>query len=174
MIDFLPTEDAPGSRAGSTRSTPRSGAQTEPIFSTFRQGISSWLTQKTKAVMNRDMQSNELIVSGIHLELTPSLKKFVQEKADRLFRHEERIDRVRVELACDPKQDVANRFVAKGHISIHGPDMNASVSSDECHKAVSLLVDKLDRMLRRRSRWQKVQRKDTHPVEINAELPKAS
>ena len=38
--------------------------------------------------------NHELIVSGIHLELTPSLKTFVREKAERLFRHEERIVRV--------------------------------------------------------------------------------
>ena len=115
----------------------------------------------------------ELIVSGIHLELTPSLKTFVAEKTDRLFRHEERIVRMRVELECDPKQDVATRFKAKGHILIHGADMNAIVEDDECHKAVSLLVDKLDRMLRRRSRWHKVKRKHPHAVELGVALPKA-
>jgi putative sigma-54 modulation protein len=108
--------------------------------------------------MNRS-NHRELIVSGIHFELTPSLKTYVQEKADRLFRHEEKIVRMRVELECDPKEEVATRFKAKGHILIHGPDLNAVVESDECHKAVALLVDKLDRMLRRRARWQKVRRR---------------
>jgi len=108
-----------------------------------------------------DIRDNELIVSGIHLDLTPSLKPFVREKADRLFRHEERIDRVRIEVEFDAQQNPSHRFTAKGHISIHGPDMNASVSSDECHKAVSLVVDKLDRMIRRRSRFFKVKRHRT-------------
>ncbi|HTQ30205.1 MAG TPA: ribosome-associated translation inhibitor RaiA, partial [Opitutaceae bacterium] len=96
--------------------------------------------------MNRQ-NNHDIIVSGIHLELTPSLKTFVQEKAQRLFRHEERIVRLRIELECDPKQAVGHRFAAKGHIEIHGPDMNAMVEADECHKAVSLLIDKLNRML---------------------------
>jgi putative sigma-54 modulation protein len=108
--------------------------------------------------MNRH-HHHELIVSGIHFELTPSLKTYVGEKADRLFRHEERIVRMRVELECDPKEAVGTRFKAKGHIVINGPELNAVVESDECHKAVSLLVDKLDRMLRRRARWQKVKRR---------------
>ncbi|MEN9841524.1 MAG: ribosomal subunit interface protein [Verrucomicrobiota bacterium] len=108
--------------------------------------------------------THDLIVSGIHLELTPSLKQFVQDKCDRLFRHEESIIRMRVELECDPKQAVAHRFTAKGHIAIHGPDMNASVSSDECHKAVSMLVDKLDRMLSRRAQLQKAKRHTAQPV----------
>ena len=107
--------------------------------------------------MNRQ-NNHELIVSGIHLELTPSLKTFVREKAERLFRHEERIVRIRVELECDSKEDVATRFKAKGHIVIHGPDMNAVVQADECHKAVSLLVDKLDRMLGKRHHLYKVRR----------------
>jgi putative sigma-54 modulation protein len=102
--------------------------------------------------------THDLIVSGIHLELTPSLKQFVHDKADRLFRHEERIIRLRVELECDNKQDVAHRFTAKGHIAIHGPDMNASVSADECHKAIALLVDKLDRMLTKRAQLFKARR----------------
>ena len=118
--------------------------------------------------------NHELIVSGIHLELTPSLKFFVKEKADRLFRHQERIVRIRVELECDSKADVDARFKAKGHIALHGPDMNASVESDECHKAVSLLVDKLDRMLEKRHQIHKVKRNHPHPVELTGvELPKA-
>jgi putative sigma-54 modulation protein len=123
--------------------------------------------------MNRHTNQNELIVSGIHLELTPSLKAFVQEKTDRLFRHEERIVRIRIELECDSKQSVANRFSAKGHISIHGPNLNATVSSDECHKAVALLVDKLDRMLHRRANLKKTKRHHANPVELDVELPKA-
>lgn len=104
------------------------------------------------------MNHNDLIVSGIHLDLTPSLKQFVHDKTDRLFRHEERIIRMRVELECDPKQDVAHRFTAKGHISVNGADLNASVSSEECHKSVDLLVDKLDRMLAKRHELKKVRR----------------
>ncbi|HVU24695.1 MAG TPA: ribosome-associated translation inhibitor RaiA [Opitutus sp.] len=107
--------------------------------------------------MNRQNQ-HELIVSGIHLELTPSLKTFVREKSERLFRHEERIVRVRVELECDRDEAVTQRFKAKGHVAIHGPALNAVVQSDECHKAVSLLMDKLDRMLAKRHHLYKVRR----------------
>lgn len=120
--------------------------------------------------MNNNNQ--EVIVSGIHLELTPSLKTFVSEKAQRLFRHQERIIRVRVELECDTKQSVDSRFIAKGHVNIFGPDLNAIVATDECHKAVSLMIDKLDRMLERRATLHKAKRKDVHPADIGTELPK--
>jgi putative sigma-54 modulation protein len=122
--------------------------------------------------MNRQNRQ-ELIISGIHLDLTPSLKQFVQEKADRLFRHEERILRVRVELECDAKEKYGARFKAKGHVTIDGPALNASVESDECHKAVALLADKLDRMLSRRAQLFKVKRHHPHAIEFGAPLPKA-
>ncbi len=123
--------------------------------------------------MNRQNNHHELIVSGIHLELTPSLKTFVREKAERLFRHEEEIVRIRVDLESDPKEGVETRFKAKGHIIIHGPDMNAVVEANECHKAVSLLMDKLDRMLGRRAQLHKVKRNHPHAVDLDVELPKA-
>lgn len=123
--------------------------------------------------MNRQ-NNHELIVSGIHLELTPSLKTYVREKSERLFRHEEHIIRMRVELECDPKETVISRFKAKGHIIVNGPDLNASVSADECHKAVSLLIDKLDRMLEKRHHLHKVKRNHPRAIEFaDVELPKA-
>jgi putative sigma-54 modulation protein len=123
--------------------------------------------------MNRQ-NNHELIVSGIHLDLTPSLKTFVREKAERLFRHQERIVRIRVELECDAKEEVGTRFKAKGHIEINGPDLNATVQSDECHKAVSLLVDKLDRMLSKRHHLHKVRRHNLNTAEVeDIALPKA-
>ena len=108
-----------------------------------------------------DNRANELIVSGIHMDLTPSIKTFVHDKTERLFRHEEQIVRVRVEVEFDQKQDPEHRFTAKGHIEINGPDMNASVTTNEAHKAVALVTEKLDRMLRRRSRYFKVKRHRT-------------
>jgi putative sigma-54 modulation protein len=118
-------------------------------------------------------RNSDLIVSGIRLELTPSLKTYVRDKVERLFRHEEHIVRLRVELECDPKEQVAHRYKAKGHIIILGPDMNAEVASDELHKAVAFLVDKLDRMLERRSHIRKSKRRNLRAIELGVALPKA-
>ena len=124
--------------------------------------------------MNNAVNHHGLIVSGIRLELNLSLKEYVQEKFGRLFRHEERIVRIRVDLEYDGKNDATRPFIAKGHITIHGPDMNCSVASDEPRKSVDLLVDKLDRMLRRRARLFKVKRKHLRAIELNTVLPKTA
>ena len=129
-------------------------------------------TEPIRRNMN-SQNNNDIIVSGIHLELTPSLKTYVREKAERLFRHEERIIRMRVELECDRNPAAGIQFKAKGHIQIQGPDMNASVQADDCHKAVSMLIDKLDRMLQRRHQLVRVKRNHPHAVDLSAEIPKA-
>ncbi len=82
--------------------------------------------------------------------------------------------RIRVELECDRNPAVGMQFKAKGHIQIQGPDMNATVEADECHKAVSLLVDKLDRMLQRRHQLHRVKRNHPHAVELESAIPKVA
>jgi len=124
--------------------------------------------------MNKTNQSHDVIVSGIHLELTSGLKAYVREKTERLFRHEEHIVRIKVELECERKHDREHKFVVKGHIVIHGPDINATVEAEECYKAVDLLIDKLDQGLRKRHGLHKDKRNHPHAIEFSdVGLPKA-
>jgi putative sigma-54 modulation protein len=175
MNDFPIPEDPPVTTTAEKVWSASLGEGTTMSWEFFHEtGVIAGLCSNQPIRRNMNSQNHhELIVSGIHLELTPSLKTFVREKTERLFRHEERIVRLRVELECDTMESVANRFKAKGHIVIHGPDMNATVESDECHKAVSMLVDKLDRMLVRRHQLHRVKRNHPHATELDTELPKA-
>ncbi len=102
------------------------------------------------SLITPDRLSDKLIATGIHLELTPALKARISEKVGRLLRHEPRIDRVRIDLDHDKTKGTA-RFVAKGRIEIGGPDLLASVESEDAYKSIDLLVDKLDAALRRRA-----------------------
>ncbi len=120
------------------------------------------------------MNDNDLIISGRHIDLTESLKTFVREKVEKLFRHEERIVRVRMELNCNKNQNKEKPFSAKGIIEINGPDMVVSEEAHDIHKSIDDTVDKLDRMIRRRARMKKVKRNHPHTVEIPAELPKTN
>ena len=124
--------------------------------------------------MNKNNHPHEIIVTGIHLDLTPSLKSYVWEKAECLFRHEARIVRIRIELECDRRHDHAHKFVAKAQVEVRGPNINCIAESEEMHKSIDLLVDKLDQHLRKRHGMHKDKRNHPHPVEFNGvELPKA-
>ena len=116
-------------------------------------------------------RTNDIIISGHNLNLTMALKRMVIEKVSKLFDHENHIIRVRVELSAD--QNTPTTYHAKGHIEIRGKDLISDAASDDLYKSIDLLEDKLDRMLRRRSRLRVVKRKQTHHVEIPADIPKA-
>jgi len=120
------------------------------------------------------MSQHDLILSGIHLELTDALKDIVHAKMERLFKHETRLHRLRIELEHASSKDHAGEFIAKGHIILSGPELTVTVASDNLYKSIDLLVDKLDRKLRRRSRLFKVKRHHPHDIEIPASLPKIS
>ena len=120
------------------------------------------------------MKQHDVIISGINMELTTAIKNMVHEKAEKLFEHDDQIIRMRVELEYDPHRKTHRReFIAKGQLEVRGNDHFASADTDDLYKSIDDLVHKLDRMLRRRSRMKKVKRKDTHLVDIPADIPKA-
>lgn len=120
------------------------------------------------------MKNNALIISGVHLDLTEALKTMVREKTEKLFNHEERIIRLRVELELHHTKSTGKKeaYIAKGHIEINGPTLVVSATSTDLYKSIDQMVERLDRKLRRRSRLHRVKRKNIHQVEIEADLPK--
>ena len=118
--------------------------------------------------------SDALIISGVHLDLTDALKIAVQEKVEKLFKHESHIIRIRVELEYNANNSKRNEFTAKGHIEIKGPPLILSASTDDLYKSIDQMVLGLDRLLRRRSRLRTVKRKNTHEIDLTTEIPKAT
>ena len=94
----------------------------------------------------------DIIISGVHLDLTDALKQIVQEKAEKLFRHDEKIIRVRFDLEHATAKDPLTEFIAKGRIEIQGPDIVASAVSNDLYKSIDLLIQKLDRQISERSK----------------------
>ncbi len=91
----------------------------------------------------------KLILRGINVDLSDATKASIENKAARLFRHEPRILRLRLEV--EREQGGGTLFMAKGHVEISGPDLRASVTTADPHQSINLLIDKLDRMIRRRT-----------------------
>jgi putative sigma-54 modulation protein len=130
---------------------------------------------QTQTKEREDMKDrqNDVIISGNHLDLTDAIKQNVADKMSKLFQHEERIIRIRVELEVDTTTPEKQQ-VAQGQIEIKGPDLVATVRSDDLYKSIDALVNKLDRMLRRRSRMSRVKRKRIRAVELPSRLPKVA
>ena len=120
------------------------------------------------------MKQHDVIITGLNMELTEAIKGMVHEKVEKLFEHEEHIIRMRVELEYDEHRATHQKeFIAKGHLHVRGNDHYATAETNDLYKSIDQMVQKLDRMLRRRARMKKVKRKHTHDVDIPAEIPKA-
>lgn len=92
----------------------------------------------------------KLVLRGLRVELTGAMTAAFAAKAARLFRHEPDILRLRIDVGVDHHKSGCG-FVARGQIDLPGPDLTASTRCDDAVVAVSLLIDKLDRMLRKRA-----------------------
>lgn len=118
------------------------------------------------------MNNEKLIISGNRLELTPAIKSMVVEKTERLFRHDDRIIRIRVELEHETDNTSHGAFLARGQIEANGPTMTITAKTEDLYKSIDQMVEKLDRKLRRRHRLQKVKRNNPRDIDIPADLPK--
>ena len=106
--------------------------------------------------------NNNMIISGLHLDLSQALKNIVNEKMEKIFKHEENIIRVRVELEHDTRSSShKNEYTAKGHLELKGTTITISSSSENIYKSIDDLVEKLGRGLRRRARLGRVKRKQS-------------
>jgi putative sigma-54 modulation protein len=104
---------------------------------------------KSELISLDHLHASKLLLRGIHVSLTDAMKAALAAKAERLFRHEPRILRLRIDVERDLRGAV-RVFTAKGRIEIAGPDLTASVTTEDAYTSINLLIDKLDRLLRKR------------------------
>ena len=121
--------------------------------------------------MNKE---KDIIISGNNLELTDALKQEVYSKMEKLFEHQEKIVRLRIDLEYNPNRHKQDEFVAKGRIEINGPDMIVSAASDDMYKSINELAEKLGRKIRRARRLEKVKTKQVKNVDISDNIPNAT
>ncbi len=120
-------------------------------------------------------EQKKLILAGKHLELTDSIKTIIKEKSEKLFSHNSHIVRMRVEVEYDPHQSThQGEYIAKGHLEVRGNDHNVTVATNDLYNSIDLMVEKLDRMMRRRSRLERTKRKLKHDIDIPSFIPKMS
>lgn len=115
----------------------------------------------------------EVEIVGRHLELTEALKTKVNDMADKLYEHDSGISRIRVELELERHaKSHHDEFIAKGHVDDRTDHFNASAQGDDLYAAISELGQKLDRLIRNRSRRRVTERHNLSPVDLDADLPK--
>lgn len=83
-----------------------------------------------------------LNVSGHHLEITPALRDYVQDKLGRVTRHFDHVIDAHVVLSVD-------KLRQKAEVTLHvrGKDIHCACEDQDLYAAIDLLIDKLDRQV---------------------------
>ncbi|MBK1879794.1 ribosome hibernation-promoting factor, HPF/YfiA family [Pelagicoccus mobilis] len=120
------------------------------------------------------MNSNHNVeIVGRRLELTDAIKAKVNEMAAKLYEHDAGIGRIKVELELERHASTHHdEFIAKGHVDDRRDHFDVSAKADDLYKAIAELSEKLDRLIRKRSRRRVTERRNLGPVELDADLPK--
>lgn len=84
----------------------------------------------------------QINISGHHIELTPALKAYAEEKIRRLEHHFDQITRSDITLTVEK-----SRQKAECNIHVSGSDLHASAENENMYAAIDSLSDKLDRQL---------------------------
>ncbi len=84
----------------------------------------------------------QLTISGHHIELTESIKNYVESKLSKLDKHHNQITSTNVILSVEKL-----RQKAEASVHVNGKDVFANSESDDLYAAIDALTDKLDRQL---------------------------
>jgi len=84
----------------------------------------------------------QINLTGHHLDITDSLRSYVQEKFERIARHFEHINNVHVILQVEKV-----RQIAEAKLNVNGGEIFANSESEDMYASIDTLVDKLDRQV---------------------------
>ena len=83
-----------------------------------------------------------LDISGHHVEITDSLRSYVDSKFEKLERHFDHINNVHVILNVEKLSQKA-----EAKLNVDGGEIFAASENDDMYAAIDALIDKLDRQV---------------------------
>ena len=90
-----------------------------------------------------------LTISGHHLEVTPAIRGYVENKLDRMKRHFDNVIDISVLLTVDNVSEKEKSQRAEIKVNMTGKTLHAESVAHDLYAAIDLLMDKLGRQLRK-------------------------
>ena len=90
-----------------------------------------------------------LQVKGKNVEVSESLQRYAEEKLGKLDRHLNEATRLELELAVEKNPSISDSQVAEATVWTKGPILRARESSEDMKASIDLLVEKLERQVKR-------------------------
>lgn len=107
-----------------------------------------------------------LQVKGKNFEVSESLHRYAEEKLEKLDRLLNEATRLELELAVERNPSISQSQVAEATVWTKGPILRARESSDDMKASIDLLVEKLERQVKRyrEKRQRKQLARHAHPI----------
>ncbi|TRX52784.1 ribosome hibernation promoting factor [Thalassomonas sp. M1454] len=84
----------------------------------------------------------QINLSGHHVEVTPSMRAYVESKLQKLERHFDHINNVYVVLKVEKLKQIA-----EATLNVNAGEIFASADSEDMYASIDSLIDKLDRQV---------------------------
>ena len=88
-----------------------------------------------------------ILITGQHLDLTPAIRAYVENKLDRVIRHFDQVIDIAVILGVDTPADKERRHRAEVNLRVKGDVLHAESRAEDLYAAIDTLVEKLDRQV---------------------------
>jgi putative sigma-54 modulation protein len=88
-----------------------------------------------------------LTISGHHLEVTPAIREYVQNKLERITRHFDQVIDSHVILVVDNLTEKEKRQKAEINLQVSGKVMHLESAAQDLYAAIDILMDRLDRQV---------------------------
>jgi putative sigma-54 modulation protein len=88
-----------------------------------------------------------LTISGHHIDVTPAIREYVQNKLERVRRHFDQLIDVSVILSVDNLTEKEKRQKAEINLRMSGKTVFVESVAQDLYAAIDSLIDKLDRQV---------------------------
>jgi len=88
-----------------------------------------------------------LTITGRNIDITPSIREYVEEKIGRISNHYDQIMSMEVILTVNKNPSVEQNHVADVTIYVNGQHMHVTESAESMYAAIDLAADKVNRQV---------------------------
>ena len=109
-----------------------------------------------------------IIINGRKLPLTDAIKQHINDKLSRLDAHYDFLKEIHVFLSVEKNPRIHDSHIVEATIHVNGGILRVKASSEHLYASVDLLVDKIERSLRRHKTKQLQRAKSGHSAGGNS------
>jgi putative sigma-54 modulation protein len=91
----------------------------------------------------------EIIVKGRHIEVTGALRAYAEDKIGRITKYFDQIMKIEIEFTDEKNPSIVNSKTVEVTVFPKGPVLRAKESSGDMYASIDLVVDKLERQVKR-------------------------